>query len=90
MLTRRQRNTRRRSINKIDPELLKGYLKEKGLSKRAFCRESGISMQTLNRILAGEKILLVNVLLKVAETLEVNLHDLIKREEQSSLAKTES
>lgn len=63
----------------INSNLIKEYLSENLLSKRAFCKKANISLTTLRNLEKNVGSYNLNTLLNVAEALEINLGKLIKK-----------
>lgn len=57
-------------------ELIENFRKEKGLSKKAFCKECFISERTYQRILTGKNFL-VKALFKIAKVMNVKIIELL-------------
>lgn len=70
-------------MNKL-PLVLKRILAERRLSQRQLSKDSGVSISTLNGMLAGKKAYSVENLLKISEVLSVSLDRLLKDQESDA------
>ena len=62
----------------IKDDLIKEYLKKEKLSREQFCKIAGITEPTLRRVENGHENVRLITLIRIAETINVSLGDLIK------------
>lgn len=61
----------------INIELIENYIKLNKLSKYQFCKNCKISISVLNKILNNQINIRIKALFKIAETLNINVADLV-------------
>ena len=65
---------------KIRAELIDLYIRRTGLSKKDFCKECAISIKTLQKIMRNDYKYQTAPILRVAETMNVEVCDLYTKE----------
>ena len=64
--------------NKIKTELITDFLKERGMSKTAFCRLCKIGARTLNKILAQDPSVNLIALFKISKATGIRTHEFLE------------
>ncbi len=57
----------------INTNLINFYIKEKGITKKAFCESCDISTNTLNNVLKNDKDIFIGTLLKIVRVMNIKL-----------------
>jgi transcriptional regulator with XRE-family HTH domain len=66
---------------KVDTETLKRLRRESALSQRALAHQSGVGLDTVNKLETGRRDALPTTLRKLAEALDVEPKELMKGDE---------
>ncbi|MCR5299659.1 MAG: helix-turn-helix domain-containing protein [Erysipelotrichaceae bacterium] len=66
-------------------ETIKGVLKKAGISQADLCDMTGIKPAAMSKYLSGEKYPRTEILMKIADALNVSLYTLLGKDEEKSV-----
>lgn len=63
----------------INTKIIKDYMEQNNLTKKAFCKKAGISGYSLNKVFKGDLNIDIVILFKIAFAMDIHIKDMFAK-----------